>query len=212
MTEEERDFLQDVREKKRTASGVYHRASRRKGYKGAVKLPLETMGRQARDQYTKGGDVVEINLKQGIKWNDLKKMAPETQRKVLLEAGRLYGYSGYKIAIASDVSNGTVCKLVRDLGIAEELEERRKTITPEEREAKKQRLLLLVGETTKAPEPTEKPSDPPKAEERPPIFHLETVLQPSAAGAWFSGLSMALRGMPDGELVRVTVTVEEDLK
>ena len=176
--------------------------------RGAVKLPFETMGRQARDQYTKGGDVVEINLQQGIKWNDLKKMAPETQRKVLLEAGRLYGYSDYKIAIASDVSNGTICKLVRDLGIAEELEERRKTIAPEEREAQKQRLLLLVRETMKAPEATEKPAAPPKEEERPPIFHLETALQPSAAGAWFSGLSMALRGMPDGELVRVTVTVE----
>lgn len=212
MTEEERDFLQDVREKKQTASGIHHRASRRKGYRGGVKLPFETMGRQARDQYTKGGDVVEINLQQGIKWNDLKKMAPETQRKVLLEAGRLYGYSGYKIAIASDTSNGTICELVRELGIAEELEERRKTITPEEREAQKQRLLLLVGETTKAPEATEKPAEPPKAEEKPPIFRLETALQPSAAGAWFSGLSMALRGMPDGELVRVTVTVEVDLK
>lgn len=208
MTDEEYTLREEIREKKRTASGVYHRASRRKGYKGAVKLPFETMGRQARDQYTKGGDVVEINLKQGIKWNDLKKMAPETQRKVLLEAGRLYGYSGYKIAIASDVSQGTICKLVRKLGITEELEERWKTITPEEREAQKQRLLLLVGETPKAPETTEKPSDPPKEEERPPIFHLETALQPSAAGAWLSGLSMALRGMPDGELVRVTVTVE----
>lgn len=140
---------------------------------------------------------------------DLKRL------RELVEAdrdGRLYGYSGYKIAIASDVSNGTVCKLVRDLGIAEELEERRKTITPEEREAQKQRLLLLVGETTKAPEATEKQAEPPKEKERPPIFHLETVLQPSAAGAWFSGLSMALRGMPDGELVRITVTVEVDLK
>lgn len=212
MTDEEYTLREEIREKKRTASGVYHRASRRKGYKGAVKLPFETMGRQARDQYTKGGDVVEINLKQGIKWNDLKKMAPETQRKVLLEGGRLYGYSGYKIAIASDVSQGTICKLVRKLGITEELEKRQGTITPEEREAQKQRLLLLVGEMTKAPEETEKPADLPKAEERPPIFHLETALQPSAAGAWFSGLSMALRGMPDGELVRITVTVEVDLK
>ena len=212
MTDEEYTLREEIREKKRTASGVHHRASRRKGYKGAVKLPFETMGRQARDQYTKGGDVVEINLQQGIKWNDLKKMAPETQRKVLLEAGRLYGYSGYRISIASDTSNGTICKLVRELGIAEELEERRKTITPEEREAQKQRLLLLVGETTKAPEATEKQAEPPKEKERPPIFHLETVLQPSAAGAWFSGLSMALRGMPDGELVRITVTVEVDLK
>ena len=40
MTEEERDFLQDVREKKRTASGVHHRASRRKGYKGGGKAAL----------------------------------------------------------------------------------------------------------------------------------------------------------------------------
>ena len=160
MTDEEYTLREKIREKKRTASGVHHRASRRKGYKGAVKLPFETMGRQARDQYTKGGDVVEINLQQGIKWNDLKKMAPETQRKVLLEAGRLYGYSGYKIAIASDVSSGAIGKLVRDLGIAEELEERRKTITPEEREAQKQRLLLLVGETTKAPEATDKQAEP----------------------------------------------------
>lgn len=123
MTEEERDFLQDVREKKQTASGVYHRASRRKGYRGGVKLPFEQMDKKAKEEYTKGGDIVSVNLMEAPRWADLGKLSEESQRTTILEAGRLYGYEQKTIGKAFGVCAITVGRKAKELGITQTLKD-----------------------------------------------------------------------------------------
>lgn len=50
-------FQEEVREKKLAARGAVHRASRRRGLKGAIRTPYDLMGKEERKNYTRPSEV-----------------------------------------------------------------------------------------------------------------------------------------------------------
>lgn len=60
-SEAEQAFHEDVREKKRTASGVHHKTGKR-GYVGTMRFPTDIMSRKDKYNYRKAGKVMTTNL------------------------------------------------------------------------------------------------------------------------------------------------------
>lgn len=57
----ERMFNQEIRDKKRTATGIHHRASRR-GYTGTIRTQVDYLKGKAKKEYTKAGEIKVSNM------------------------------------------------------------------------------------------------------------------------------------------------------
>jgi hypothetical protein len=60
-TEAEKAFFEDVREKKKTASGVHHKTGKN-GYVGTMRFPSDLMSRKEKYNYRKAGKVMTTNI------------------------------------------------------------------------------------------------------------------------------------------------------
>jgi replicative superfamily II helicase len=60
-TEAEKLFFEDVREKKKAASGVHHKTGKN-GYTGTLRFPSDIMSRKDKYNYRKAGKVMTTNL------------------------------------------------------------------------------------------------------------------------------------------------------
>lgn len=121
--EYEQEFYNDVRDKKRTATGVYHRASRR-GYVGAVKTQSDFLTAKEKkklngmvkvyNMYDKYSDV--NNLPKKREFMQMSKENP-TELKKILEVARKHN-STAAIFKAVGISNGTLYNVYDRVGIA----------------------------------------------------------------------------------------------
>lgn len=60
-TEAEKLFLEDIREKKKAASGVHHKTGKN-GYTGTIRFPTDLMTRKEKYNHRKAGKVMTTNL------------------------------------------------------------------------------------------------------------------------------------------------------
>lgn len=121
--EYEQEFYNDVRDKKRTATGVYHRASRR-GYVGAVKTQSDFLTAKEKkklngivkvyNMYDKYSDV--NNLPKKREFMQMSKENP-TELKKILEVARKHNNTA-AIFKAVGISNGTLYNVYDKVGIA----------------------------------------------------------------------------------------------
>lgn|GEM_PF-767899 len=85
----ERIFNQEVRDKKRTASGVYHRASRR-GLVGTVRTQVDYLKGKAKKLYMGNGDIKVSNMYDTLEnipsLDELKKMDFDAARNIIGKA------------------------------------------------------------------------------------------------------------------------------
>lgn len=82
-SEIERMFGAEIREKKRTASGVHHKTGKR-GYTGVIRFPHEMLKGKAKKEYKGTGKVVKYNMFDTImKYEDFRKLPLEKQRQLL---------------------------------------------------------------------------------------------------------------------------------
>jgi hypothetical protein len=81
----EKMFLDDVRNKKRTASGVHHKTGKR-GYTGKILFPTDFMTRKEKYNTRKAGKVVITNMYDNImNYTEFKQLPLEEQKKTMLE-------------------------------------------------------------------------------------------------------------------------------
>ena len=61
QSEAEKLFLNEIREKKRTASGVHHKTGKN-GYVGTMRFPSDIMSRKDKMKYRRNGKVMTTNM------------------------------------------------------------------------------------------------------------------------------------------------------
>jgi hypothetical protein len=82
--EAEQAFLEDIREKKKAASGVHHKTGKR-GYVGTMRFPTDIMSRKDKYNYRKAGKCVVSNLYDEILTvEEFETLSTEDQRNRLL--------------------------------------------------------------------------------------------------------------------------------
>lgn len=86
----EKMFNNEVREKKRTATGVFHRASRRGYVKGGVRTQVDFLRGKEKKAYIKGGEIKVSNLYDVLEnvptIEELDKMEYEVAKKIIERA------------------------------------------------------------------------------------------------------------------------------
>lgn len=113
MSEVATMFEKDIRDKKRTGSGIHHRTGTR-GYVGKMLFPSDFMSRKEKYNHRKGGKVVTSNMYDTILPYIEFKELPEDQKKQHLTAYR-NKFTNKDIVTTWGISQNTLYKLVKDL-------------------------------------------------------------------------------------------------
>lgn len=115
MTDEKFTFIDDVRSKKKIATGAYHKRTHC-GKSGAVKFPSDYMTEKERKAMN--GEVKSYKLNDPMTWKEFKAM-PEDIKIAYIKALRdKYGVSDSKIFEMLGISQATGQRYVAKLGIA----------------------------------------------------------------------------------------------
>lgn len=115
MNDERYSFVEDVRDKKRIASGAHHKRTHC-GKGGAVKLPSDFLSKK--ELKAMNGEVKSYRLNSPMTWSEFK-AAPDDIKITYIKALRnRFGVPDNKIAEMMGVHKVTVCKEVNRLGIA----------------------------------------------------------------------------------------------
>lgn len=123
MNEIAKDLADSIREQKSTGSGAYHKAPSKRGPRGAVKTPVDTMTAKERREYTKPGTLVLDNMAQPLRWAIYKQLSEEDKYGRLRYWASRYGIcSAGKMARLLGCSYMTARKEIDRLGIAPVLE------------------------------------------------------------------------------------------
>lgn len=134
-SEIEKMIKKEISEKKKISQGVKHRASRKKGFKGKVKTPVDFMSRKEKTKYTKGSSIVSYNIFDKIVTYEEFKLFDDNMKKGLLDE-YLYDFSISEIAKAWNVNVRFVYELIHRLNIdlysIKERKDKRMSNTPNE--------------------------------------------------------------------------------
>ena len=113
FSEAEQSFYDDVREKKRTASGIHHKTGSR-GYVGKMRFPTDIMSRKDKYNHRKAGKVMISNLMDEILTiEEFEKLETYEQRR-FLEYWRSK-YSNTEITDKMGIWNNKYYKIVAEL-------------------------------------------------------------------------------------------------
>lgn len=86
----EKIFKNEVREKKTTGYGASKRASRKKGFKGTMKMPFDLLSNKEKRELLKGGEIVEYNMYEKLEnlpsKDKILNMPPEMAYQILTVA------------------------------------------------------------------------------------------------------------------------------
>lgn len=170
MNEYEYLFTQDCREKKRTASGARHRATRGKR-SFTVHNPSDYLTKKQREELS--SPVISFTAKP-VTFEEFKAMSDDQKKAYLNFIIEEYAFSIRAIAAMMGVSFTTIDKYIKHLGITVKSKYR---LTKAEKERKDQFLNLLTPhevEISEEPtEPIEEPIEEPT--EEPPKEHAESL-------------------------------------
>jgi hypothetical protein len=161
--EAEQVFMQDVREKKRAASGVHSKTGSR-GYVGKMLFPTDFMSRKEKYNYRKAGKCVTTNLYDNIlSIDEFNNMETHEQRNWM--AYWRTKYSNKEIQKEMGVNNSKYYSIVGQLGLPKA--ER----SPRSNAAKPRKAAIKVTAVTPEPdiilEPFETPPSRPAAAPEP---------------------------------------------
>jgi hypothetical protein len=104
LEDTEYTYYQDIWDKKKTASGARHRASRKKGFKGAVRTPYDFMTRKERKQLS--GEVRCYTMP--ISYTEFKKMK-DVRAKIELLEKYLGEFTAKELADLMGTSERNIC-------------------------------------------------------------------------------------------------------
>ncbi len=115
QSEAERLFNEEVRDKKKTASGVHHKTGKN-GYVGTMRFPSDIMSRKEKIRY-KGNSKVSISnlYEEIIKIEEFEKLETHEQRNRL--AYWRNQYSNKEITEGMGIWNNKYYRIVADLGL-----------------------------------------------------------------------------------------------
>lgn len=115
----ERLLMEENREKKRTASGVFHRASRLGYIRGGIKTQVDYLKGKEKKKYMGNGEVMESNIYDDVKnlptLAELESMNPEKAKHILTRAKM--NNSARAIHEQLKVSNGKLYSLFDKFGV-----------------------------------------------------------------------------------------------
>ena len=114
MTDEKFCFISDVREKKWTATGAYHKRTHC-GKGGAVKFPSDYM--TAKERKAMNGEVKSYKLNDPMTWEEFKAMPEDVQVCYVKALREKFGASDSKIAAMLGVKQPNFSVHSRILGI-----------------------------------------------------------------------------------------------
>lgn len=136
MNEIAKDLADSIREQRSAGSGARHKAPSKRGPRGAVKTPADTMTAQERREYTKPGALVLDNMAQPLKWAIYKQLSEGDKHERLRYWAAHYGiWSAGKMSRLLGCSRLTACKEFERLGIGAALKHITSELTPEEVQA-----------------------------------------------------------------------------
>lgn len=114
MTDEKFTFIEDLREKKKTATGAYHKRTHC-GKGGAVRFPSDFMTKKEREAMN--GEVKSYKLNDPMSWAEFKSMPDDIKITYIKALRQRYNVSDTALAGMFGVSQTVVSKEMRRLGI-----------------------------------------------------------------------------------------------
>jgi len=120
--EYEREFNADSFEKKQVAHSASKRASRKKGFKGAIKLPFEMMTGKRKKEYTMTTEIKDINF-ENIKWEDFKKLPTSDKLFGIEFLVKKYGGSFVRLASILGANQAAFYGYMSSLGVRNNVKE-----------------------------------------------------------------------------------------
>lgn len=114
MTDEKFTFIEDVREKKKTATGARHKRTHC-GKGGAIRFPSDFKSKK--ELRAMNGEVKTYKLNDPVGWKEFKTWPDDIKRDYITALRKKYNVSDTKIMEMLGVSNFTICKEMKRLGI-----------------------------------------------------------------------------------------------
>jgi hypothetical protein len=115
LSEVEKLFREEVRDKKRTASGVHHKTGKN-GYVGKMRFPSDIMSRKDKIKYRKAGKVVTTQLyEEIITIEEFEKLEKHEQRNRMGYWRNVY--TNKEITTAMGIHNNRFYRIVKELGL-----------------------------------------------------------------------------------------------
>lgn len=146
--EAEQVFIQEVREKKKAASGVHHKTGKR-GYVGKMLFPTDFMSRKEKYNYRKAGKCVTTNLFDTIlSISEFEALETFEQRNMM--AYWRTKYQNLEIMKTMGLTNAKYYDLVNKLGLPKAERTPRQAVL----KTKTKKAPLKVAAITEQPEPT----------------------------------------------------------
>ena len=173
QNELEKMFHNEVREKKKTASGVHHKTGKN-GYVGKMRFPSDIMSRKDKMRYRRSSKVMITNMYDEILTvEEFEKLETHEQRNRL--AYWRNKYSNKEITETMGIWNARYYKLVAELGLpkARRINETKK---PRKASANKKSTLSEAITTPPAPIPAAPPAPPAPMAAAPPAPVVQEVI------------------------------------
>lgn len=117
MTDEKYTFVEDCREKKRTASGAFHKRTHA-GKGGRVKFPSDY--KTKKELRAMNGEVHSYKLNKPMSWSEFKEMPNDLKVDYIKGLRKSFGVPNLHIAKMFGVSAPTVMRLCEKLDISNE--------------------------------------------------------------------------------------------
>lgn len=115
MTDEKYTFIEDVREKKKTATGAHHKRTHC-GKGGAIRFPSDF--KTKKELKAMNGEGKSYKLNDPMSWAEFKAMPDDIKAAYITALRKKYNVSDSKIADMFGVTRGAVCAEVKRLGIS----------------------------------------------------------------------------------------------
>lgn len=115
LSEAEQVFHEEVREKKRTASGVHHKTGKR-GYTGKILFPTDFMSRKEKYNHRKAGKCVTTNLYDSILTKEEFDQLEQQEKRNRMIYWRT-NFSNKEIQKAMGIANSPYYKIVDSLDL-----------------------------------------------------------------------------------------------
>lgn len=142
-------FLEEVREKKKTASGVHHKTGKR-GYVGKMLFPTDIMSRKEKYNHRKAGKVLTSNL-----YDEIIALTEFEQLDVFEQRNRLAYWrtqnSNKEIQKAMGVNNSKYYDLVAQLGLPKAPRTSKSTEKPKRKATAIKAIAIDTKEETAPP-------------------------------------------------------------
>lgn len=115
MTDERHSFIEDVKERKRTAVGAHNRRTHT-GKGGAVKFPSDYMTKKEIKKMN--GECKSYRLNEPMLYSEFKKMPKDIQKQYILSLISKFDMSGKALSKMFECSESTIVRMMSNFGIS----------------------------------------------------------------------------------------------